>query len=238
MLKRHFFSYNKLGDYMKKHSKLAIILILIISLITVSIHINAIQENNQLFGMVYYIDAGHGGRDNGAGVDSVLEDEINLLIAGYLFEELTDRGAYVLLTRTDDYDLASLYDKNRKRKDLLKRVENINNSKPDLFISIHLNTFPSASVNGGQVFYKRSSDESKLVAESIQTELNDLSNKNKTVKTADYYLLEKTDYQGVIVECGFLTNPTERDKLTSEKYQRLIAKAITKGIVQYYLKAN
>ena len=211
-----------------------IIVSLCASLIICNINIKAQKnKNSMLIDKIIYIDAGHGGKDNGACVDNVLEDSINLAISNYLLEELMNAGAYVLASRTNDYDLASMYQKNRKREDLNNRVKYINNSKPDIFISIHLNTYPSNSVSGGQTFYQNN-DKSKALAETIQNNLNKINKKDKKSKKGDYFILNNSKPVGVLVECGFLSNNDEREKLTSEKYQRQIARIIKVGIVDYF----
>ena len=188
---------------------------------------------NALLDKIIYVDAGHGGKDNGASFDGVLEDEINLKIAGYIIEYLIDLGAYVLMSRTGDYDLSNIYDKNKKRKDLLTRVKQINDANVDLFVSIHLNSYSSSIVSGAQVF-SQNNENSKNLAVMIQDRLNILMNNKKKIKIGDYYLLNKTSRMGVLVECGFLSNRNERALLTKTEYQRKVAKSIVDGIVDYF----
>ena len=215
---------------------LVVVFIICVSFLFACIKIAASKENEQLYlqGKVIFIDAGHGGKDNGANVDGVLEDSINMKISGYLFEQLIETGAYVLMSRTGDYDLASMYDTNRKRKDLHNRVKYINNSNPDLFISIHLNTYPSENVEGAQVFHQ-SNVNSITFSKLLQQEMNKLTSKERKVKLGDYYILNNTNSAGAIVECGFLSNTKEREKLADDSYQRKIAKAIKKGIEKYFI---
>ena len=196
--------------------------------------IRALNEDENLFGKIIYIDAGHGGKDNGASVENVLEDNINLNISKLLAEKLIDAGAYVLMSRTSDYDLASLYDKNRKRTDLLKRVNYINNSKPDIFISIHLNTYSSPLISGPQVFYQDNED-SKQIAEIMQKKLNDLSNRNRNSKYGDFYILNNTKCPGILIECGFLSNLEERHKLNNSNYQEKLSDNIKKSLNEYFM---
>lgn len=218
----------------KKFFCVLLILIICISMTFAVIKIKAYKDKEDcLFGKIIYIDAGHGGKDNGANVDDVLEDEINLKISGYLLETLIDSGATVLMSRTNDYDLAFLYQKNRKKEDLNNRVKYINSSKPDLFVSIHLNTYPSLNVEGAQVFYQNN-EQSKNLANFIQTELNKLTNKERKTKNGDYFLLNKTNFTGILIECGFLSNNGERLKLNQKQYQMKIAKKIKEGIVNYF----
>lgn len=191
------------------------------------------NEFLSVFGKVIYIDAGHGGKDNGAAVDGVMEDSINMAISKYLLEGLLNLGAYTLMSRTSDYDLADLYDKNRKSADLKKRVENVNVSRPDVFISIHLNTFPSNKVKGPQVFHQNN-ENSKKLSEYIQQRMNTLTNTTRKTKLGDYYILNKTKATGVLIECGFLSNNEERSKLNENKYQKKIADTIILAIVDYF----
>ena len=122
---------------------------------------------------VIVLDPGHGGIDDGACENQLYEDILNLEIATYLYELFFNSGAQVYITRTGDYDLASLYAKNRKKEDLFKRTNFINNIQPDVLISIHMNAFGNSKVNGSQVFFYQ--DDS--LARCVQEELNKLNKK-------------------------------------------------------------
>ena len=131
--------------------------------------------------------------------------------------------------------MASLYAKNRKNEDLKRRVIYINESKADLFISIHLNYYESPSVYGPMVYYQKNNDSSKLLANLIQNGLNIFTNTNKITHSGDYYLLNKTNVTGVIVECGFLSNIEERNKLMDSSYQYDLAKTIYDSVREYLM---
>ena len=195
--------------------------------------VNAHYLEPNLVGYRIYIDAGHGGKDNGATYNNVLEDSINLNISKELIRILIDEGAQVYSSRDGDYDLASNYDRNRKAKDLKKRVSLINEIGPDVFISIHLNTYSDKDVYGGQVFFQ-DNEKSKLLSEIIQRSFNKISNKEKKSKFGNYYLLNKTTSIGVIIECGFLTNENDLKKLVTQEYQKELAKLISEGIFDYF----
>ena len=105
---------------------------------------------------------------------------------------------------------------------------------PHLFISIHLNAFKGENVSGGQVFTQNSENSINL-GNILQERFNLLSNKNKKSKIGDYYILNKTKVNGVLIECGFLSNDEERKKLLSEEYQKLLADEIVNGIYEYFL---
>lgn len=199
---------------------------------------NETTNNKQvsLFGVNIVIDPGHGGKDNGTCYENVLEDEINLSIATKLMNICIEDGAISSLTRVDDYDLASQYAKNRKREDLKKRVEFINSSGADYFISLHLNSYPSnKNVYGPMVYYKRNDDISKNMAISVMNSLNELAKTSKPIHPENFYLFKHTNAPGILVECGFLSNYKERELLLEDKYQEKIAKTIYKGLDDYII---
>ena len=223
--------------FLKKTYHIIGIIILFALLICDLSRVNAMKEQNSLFGKIIYIDAGHGGKDNGANVDNVLEDNINLNISVFLAQSLIDLGANVMMSRTSDYDLASMYDKNRKRTDLLNRVKYINKYKPDVFVSIHLNTYTSSNIKGPQVFYQNS-ESSKSLSNIIQKNLNNMTNNMRISKFGDYFILNSSKYTGVLVECGFLSNDEERIQLSDASYQKKIAYNIKNSLVEYFLKES
>lgn len=189
-----------------------------------------------LFGVNIVIDPGHGGKDNGTCYENVLEDEINLNIATKLMNICIDDGAISSLTRVGDYDLSSQYAKNRKREDLKKRVEFINSSNADFFISLHLNSYPNnKNVYGPMVYYKRNDEESKNIAVNVMNSLNELAKTSKPIHPEDFYLFKHTNAPGILVECGFLSNYKERELLLDNEYQEKIARTIYKGLDDYLL---
>ncbi|MDO5388195.1 MAG: N-acetylmuramoyl-L-alanine amidase [Clostridia bacterium] len=179
------------------------------------------------------IDAGHGGFDPGkVASDGVTEKTINLAIAGKLCGFLEQGGAVIRTTRADDTSLSE-----NKRGDLKSRAEIANTSKADLFVSIHQNSFPKGSVKGAQVFYYKGSEEGKRLASFIQSRLKevvDIDNERVAKANESYYVLKQIEIPAVIVECGFLSNSTEHDKLMSEEYQEKLAWAVYMGILDYF----
>ena len=183
------------------------------------------------------LDAGHGGADGGAVSDSgVAESGLNLAITLRLADVLTFCGYEVLLTRTGE---AALCDdpaatlRQQKVSDTKKRVEIINRCADARLISIHQNSYPEAEISGPQVFYYGSSEMSKKLAEAIQAQLIvDLQPpKEREIKTGnDLYILKNSQCPGVIVECGFLSNPTECENLQNPQYQQAVATAIARAI--------
>ena len=122
-----------------------------------------------------------------------------------------------------------------KMADMKKRVALINEEKPAIAVSIHQNSYSQADIKGAQVFYYEHSEVGKNAALIIQEELKQIDSENtREAKGNDtYYLLKKTEVPTIIVECGFLSNPTEAEKLTSEEYQQQMADAICKGIIKW-----
>ena len=178
------------------------------------------------------IDAGHGGGDPGAvGSTGTLEKDINLNIALKLQQFLEENGSNVLMTRVDDEMLAE-----NKREDMKIRKKLRDENSGDVFISIHLNSFPQANCEGAQTFYA-DNEESKLLAEKIQKNMVkylDEDNARIAKKLTDVYLLKNVSIPSVIVECGFLSNSKEEKLLSDEEYQSKIAFSIYMGILDYF----
>ena len=215
--------------------------------ITVSVALPTVGQNK---GNIYYesqndyeqisfsdkivvLDSGHGGIDGGKQAASgVLEKDINLSVAYKLKEKLEETGIKVIMTRTDESD------NNKKVADMKKRCEIIDQSNANVVISIHQNSFESASVNGAQVFYYKHSAEGKKLATLLQASLKEeLNPDNKRVEKANdtYYMLIHTKYPTVIAECGFLSNPKEAELLSSNDYQQKVADALYSGIIEYLM---
>ena len=185
-------------------------------------------------GRVIMIDAGHGGWDPGkVGNQNILEKDINLQIAQKLQMYLEQAGSIVILSRLDDTALSD-----KKRNDMYSRADIANTSNADIFVSIHQNSYPDASVRGAQVFYYENSEKSRILAESIQNELLrfvDPYNKRTVESNTNYYVLKRTTIPAVIVECGFLSNDGEKWQLMDENYQERIAWGIYLGIINYFM---
>ena len=103
-------------------------------------------------------------------------------------------------------------------------------------VSIHQNSYHEEYVHGAQVFYFKGSQESQEIAERMQqvlAEQIDPDNARQAKANDSYYLLKKTSSPIVIVECGFLSNYEEAQKLSSEVYQEKMAWAIHLAILNY-----
>lgn len=186
-----------------------------------------------LSGKIIVIDPGHGGADPGTSYNGVLEKDLNLNISLYLEGELSRRGASVILTRSGDYDLSSANAIWRKKSDFDNRIKLINNSNANLYLSIHLNYLSQTEYSGAQVFYD---DHNKDLAEIIQNTLNDELNGKRDVKKIpnNTYMYRQLKIDGVLIECGFLSNYKERELLQTEEYQQKIASTIAEAITKFY----
>ena len=138
------------------------------------------------------------------------------------------------MTRNGAYDLASEGASNRKREDMKKRIELINQDKTDLFISIHLNSYPNTSVKGAQAFYAPKNEVSKVFADILQKHFRALTQTKMTSKPGDYYILNNAQKIGSLVECGFLSNAEDRAKLVTDEYQQKVAQTLYDSILEYF----
>lgn len=216
---------------MKKIITITTIFLLLISALFINKEVQAILP---LSGKIIIIDPGHGGKDPGSISDNTYESTINLEISKYLEYELAKVGATVILTREEDYDLSSPNVKWRKKSDFDNRITLINNSKANMYLSIHLNYLEDTRYDGPQVFYNN--DENKIIAKFIQEELNKELENDREIKKIPTrtYMYSKLTIPGVLIECGFLSNYKEKELLKTPEYQQKLAKIITKGIINYY----
>lgn len=195
--------------------------------------------NLPLSGKVILVDPGHGGPDGGAGDKDALEKDIALDVSIKLREYLQEQGALVLMTREEDKDLADESTRGysrRKVEDLKKRLSMINKSDVDFFVSVHLNAIPSSRWSGAQTFFAPQYQENERAAKFIQDEFKrNLENTKREAKPINHvYILKNAKKPGVLVEVGFLSNPTERSNLKKDSYQDKIAASIYNGIMRYY----
>lgn len=189
------------------------------------------------------LDAGHGGFDGGAVVDSVVEKDINLAIALDLRDMLELTGFEVIMTRTED---TALYDidkergtvHSRKVSDIHNRFQIIEQNPDAVFVSIHQNKFEESSSHGAQIFYGRHNAESENLAILLQQRFVQLlqpENKRQQKKgESNIYLLYHAKTPAILIECGFLSNGEERRQLTTPAYQRQVAFTIYCGLLDYF----
>lgn len=187
------------------------------------------------------LDAGHGLPDGGAvGINGTIESTLNLSIAKKIEKLLTKKGYSVIMTRLDDNSLSpqGLSISARKKQDMHKRLEIINTSGADIFVSIHMNKFTDSRYRGAQIIYSKNYENSKTLAECLQERLHKIE-KNTSKRSVfeapgSIFLLRNAQIPAVIAECGFLSNYEEEKLLNDDDYQTQLAKAIYKGIMDYY----
>ncbi|MBR9648086.1 N-acetylmuramoyl-L-alanine amidase CwlD [Clostridium tyrobutyricum] len=227
---------------MKKVNKKIFVTMIICGLFLVSFQ-NIVYSNslNKKKDIIILIDPGHGGIDGGAeSKDGIKEKDINLKISNKLKNTLKKRGYKIVMTRENDTGLYTENGRIRKKKveDLNNRAKMKKDTKCNMFISIHLNMFPQSKYYGAQVWYSKN-EKSKIFAKILQNNLKkDLDKDNDRQEKAalnSYKILRENDTMpSVIVECGFLSNDREREKLASDKYQDSIASSISNSIDEYY----
>ena len=185
------------------------------------------------------LDAGHGGEDGGAiGISGSKEKDINLKIVLKLKQKFLESGFNVIMTReTDTMLCAPNQQKKKKITDLKNRVGVALKNNDAIFLSIHMNHYEDMKQKGAQVFYSVNSPISEEIAGTIQKELKDVTDKNnrREIKPAgkEIYILDKIKIPACLIECGFISNPTEEQLLLSDSYQDKIVEAIVNGIIKY-----
>lgn len=182
------------------------------------------------------LQSAHGGRDPGTMYNSIKEKDLNLEISKVLEKELTKNGAIVYMIRTSDIDLSSIYDSKKKRGDLYRRLLKIKENKSNLYLSIHINWYQNSTHKGAEVLYNSINKNNKILAEAIMNEFKTNQKSKREIKKTNLYMYKNITIPGVLIETGYLSNPTERRLLQSESYQKELAKSITNG-VKNYLKA-
>ena len=186
------------------------------------------------------IDAGHGGSDPGKiGINNASEKDINLEIALKLKEIFEENNVKVVMTRDSDEGLYSESATNKKAEDMQNRCKIIDEADALFTLSIHQNSYTTPDIKGAQVFYYGQSQKGKELAEFLQNALIeqvDPENHRLAKANESYYLLKKTSTPTVIVECGFLSNPTEAELLLQKEYQEKLVNAIYSGASAYLAK--
>jgi N-acetylmuramoyl-L-alanine amidase len=241
------------GRLKYRNNKLTAIVVVIILAMTsfiganISISKETMNTNRrlQIGNKKILIDAGHGGMDGGtSSKNGTVEKNINLSIAKKLKVALQKSGYEVIMTREDDTGLylSSGTIRSKYMEDLRNRCNLKECTGCDMFISIHLNYFTQSKYYGAQVWYSEYKD-SAILASVIQKNLRedlDASNKRvqKPAKNAYKILRENDNMPSVLVECGFLSNYEEEQKLKSDIYQEKIADSISKSIGEFYINGT
>ena len=188
-------------------------------------------------GYTIVIDPGHGGIDPGSiGYKTkVKESELNLKLSLMLAEKLRAVGVRVILTRTDDNSLATgSTGKTFKKEDMKLRKQMIDKIRPNMVISVHMNSYTNHTLRGAKVFYDKTSNISQQIAESIQEQFSqNLEASNNVASVGDYYMLKCTESPSVIAECGFLSNARDEELLLDPTYQEKIVNCIFVGVINF-----
>jgi len=175
--------------------------------------IDTAGAGNPLRGKVFVIDPGHGGElgDDEAGPSGLREKDVNLYIAQRLAEYLEKNGASVKLTRYTDEDIS-----------LPKRVEMINNIRPNFVISIHQNSFFAPGVSGTEVYFYRGDIEGEKMGKNILNNIvKSMGTVNRGNRNADFYILRESKVSSVLVECMYISNPEEERKLRCDEIKMI-----------------
>jgi N-acetylmuramoyl-L-alanine amidase len=230
----------------RNNKLIAIVFVIILAMVSfISVNLGLAKETISIIGnsqgnKVILIDVGHGGMDGGTSSKAgTLEKDINLSIALKLKDALKKAGYSVVMTREQD----AVYSKSgtirsNYNEDLRSRCDLKKTSNCDMFISIHLNYFTQSKYYGAQVWYSNYKD-SAIFAAGVQRNFRmDLDPSNKRVqkpaKTAYKILRENDNMPSVIVECGFLSNYEEEQRLKTNEYQQKIAESISKSVGEFF----
>lgn len=186
------------------------------------------------------VDAGHGLPDGGSvGANGSVESELNLAIADKLCEVLAGKGIEVIKTRESGNGIRTQKDGSwSKVGDMRARLQIMRKSDADLFISIHMNHFEQTGVHGLRLFYANNHEEIKELAEDMQVKMSEVTGaKVSTVKAADknLFLMKSPPLPAVLVECGFISNPEEEKKLSTDEYQAKLAWAMAESIEAHFV---
>lgn len=213
--------------------------VFIVSAALISKSVTAMVENAPLDSRkCVVIDAGHGGVDGGAtSCTGVLESQLNLEISLRVNDLLHLLGINTVMIRTDDI---SVYTEGesiaaKKISDLKERVRIVNTKENAVLLSIHMNHFTDSQYHGAQVFYAPTQG-SQQFADTMQAALKnalDPENNRHIKKTKGVYLMEHINKTGILLECGFISNPAEEAKLTKADYQIKLSAVIATTTATY-----
>ncbi len=184
------------------------------------------------------IDAGHGGEDGGATEGEVRESALNLDIAKKTELMSVFLGLPAVMTRESEiisYPPEADSVKKRKMADMRERVRLVKSLPQPVFISIHQNKFKLASAYGFEAYYGAETGSAEL-AEIIQGSVNSLLERDnrRTIAriSSDIYIMKNVSCPAVLLECGFISNPTELAQLTDDGYQRKLAMIFACSVLQ------
>lgn len=198
--------------------------------------VKTVGINNVKTKKTVIIDPGHGGIDVGTvGIDGSLEKNINLSISLDLYDYLMVSGINTVLTRDGDYEVYKAGEK-RTKSDLYNRMDFINSVPDSILISIHQNHFENEAEWGTQVWFSPNDEISPTLANkilrSVKKNIQPENKRENKVSDNSYYILYKAQKPSVMVECGFVSNKNENNKLQDKEYQKDMAYSILAGICE------
>ena len=183
------------------------------------------------------IDAGHGGNDSGAiGPTGVMEKSVTLRIANELRRLLVADGATVYMTRTTDTEVSPKGANASDIEELQARCDVANNTKSDIFISIHMDSFSSGAAKGTTgYYYSLGSQRSRDLADKVrQGVIDQIGTQSRGTQSCNFYVVKHTDMPAMLVEVAFISNPQEEQLLNSEEGIEKAAQGIADGIADYF----
>ena len=193
-----------------------------------------IADPPEIYDKIIVLDAGHGGIDPGTSRSNVLEKNVNFnVINRYAPEFFKDSDIKVYYTRTTDTKIAL-----QDRADFAKEVG------ADFFISFHVNANSSASVHGTSVYYSASNNKitesgikSSIIASTVCDNLSDAwGTKNRGILTEKFVVVHNNTVPAVLIECGFITNNNDFEKIKDATYQKKAAEAIYESVCELFDK--
>jgi N-acetylmuramoyl-L-alanine amidase len=209
---------------------LAVVLLILAAFLVFHGRRDAAQTSGAAAGYVLVIDPGHGGIDGGAiAADGTRESAINLAVAQKMAAVAGLYGWKYVLTRNSDESDVTI-DEYSEHDSLVKRAETANSVQGAVLISVHQNNFPTAQPTGAEVMYAPT-DGSRELGETAQDNLVhfvDPENRRVASPAPDKLLLTRSvTCPAILAECGFMSNPDEAAKLSTDEYQIKIACALT-----------
>lgn len=182
------------------------------------------------------LDAGHGGFDAGAsGADTgVKESDLNLKVALLVQAALEDAGVRVLMTRTEAGALGDT-----KREDMARRGALLQTEGADAAVSIHMNKFSDRRIRGPMAYYQAGAEAGRALGQCVIDSLTEaLELKPRLPNPGNNFVTRVPVCPAVLVECGFLSNAEEEKLLQDEQYQRAIAEAIARGVIEFLERSS
>lgn len=186
-----------------------------------------------LTGKRIVIDPGHGGRHVGTAAGNVTEKSMTLQYALALRDKLESMGATVVLTRTEDTHFST-----DSHDDLVARADMARNNGTDLFISLHMDGSTSSTVNGSSVHYfnEYSYEASVKVAARMQAVYDSFNpgGQKRGARWDPFLVTRLHDCPAMLIECGFLTTPSNLELLINDSFKDQLTAAIAEGVQDYF----